>query len=103
MVKQLNIFDAVEPKQVNFAISLDNHYRSFKSMKENYQTRYMWITNSLFINSGLLIIEARYNLTDDQIQALLDLGKIKVAKIGQTYITWIAKYFSKKPLTKSQK
>ena len=98
MVKQLNIFDTVDqPKQVNFAISLDKHYQSFASMKDNYQTQYKWITNSLFINSGLLIIEARYSLADGQIQGLLDLGKIKVAKIGQTYVTWIIKYFSKNP------
>lgn len=72
-------------------------------MKESYQTQYNWITNSLFINSGLSIIEARYNLNDEQIQSLLDLGKIKVVQVNETYITWVMKYLNKNKLTKHKK
>ena len=102
MAKQLSIFDS-KPVDYNFSINLDKHFRSFKSMKESYQTQYNWITNSLFINSGLIIIAVRYKLNDDQIQSLLDLGKIKVVKIDETYITWIIKYLNKKRLTKHKK
>ena len=102
MAKQLSIFDS-KPVDYNFRINLDKHFRSFKSMKESYQTQYNWITNSLFINSGLIIIAVRYKLNDDQIQSLLDLGKIKVVKIDETYITWVIKYLDKKRLTKHKK
>lgn len=102
MVKQLSIFNS-KPVGYNFHINSDKHFRSFKSMKESYQTQYNWITSSLFINSGLSIIKARYNLNDDQIQSLLDLGKIKVVKIDETYITWIVKYLNKNRLTKRKK
>ena len=102
MAKQLSIFDS-KPVDYNFHINLDKHFRSFKSMKESYQTQYNWITNSLFINSGLIIIAVRYKLNDDQIQSLLDLGKIKVVKIDETYITWVIKYLNKKRLTKHKK
>ena len=102
MAKQLSIFDS-KPVDYNFRINLDKHFRSFKSMKESYQTQYNWITNSLFINSGLIIIAVRYKLNDDQIQSLLDLGKIKVVKIDETYITWVIKYLNKKRLTKHKK
>ena len=102
MTKQLSIFDS-KPVDYNFSINLNKHFRSFKSMKESYQTQYNWVTNSLFINSGLIIIAVRYKLNDDQIQSLLDLGKIKVVKIDETYITWIIKYLNKKRLTKHKK
>lgn len=102
MDKQLSIFDS-KPVDYNFSINLDKHFRSFKSMKESYQTQYNWITNSLFINSGLSIIEARYNLNDEQIQSLLDLGKIKVVQVNETYITWVMKYLNKNKLTKHKK
>ena len=102
MAKQLSIFDS-KPVDYNFRINLDKHFRSFKSMKESYQTQYNWITNSLFINSGLIIIAVRYKLNDDQIQSLLDLGKIKVVQIDKTYITWVIKYLNKKKLTKHEK
>ena len=102
MAKQLSIFDS-KPVDYNFSINLNKHFRSFKSMKESYQTQYNWITNSLFINSGLSIIKARYKLNDDQIQSLLDSGKIKVVQINETYITWVIKYLDKKRLTKHKK
>ena len=102
MTKQLSIFDS-KPVDYNFSINLNKHFRSFKSMKESYQTQYNWVTNSLFINSGLIIIAVRYKLNDDQIQSLLDLGKIKVVKIDETYITWVIKYLNKKRLTKHKK
>ena len=72
-------------------------------MKESYQTQYNWITNSLFIHSGLSIIKARYNLNDEQVQSLLDSGKIKIVQINETYITWVIKYLNTKKLTKHKK
>lgn len=81
--------DTIDFSEVNLPI--DHRFNNFHVAGESYRKHYFWVVSSLYPETGLSVLSARYGFSLARIRKLIQLDLIKVVKIGCTYVTWISK------------